>query len=62
MISPRASLHGLTGEDLYGTSCSGVNLIVHHVLEALVISRPKEHLSSRYMYRVCKGEVVSLVT
>lgn len=42
--SPRSSLHGLAGEDLDWTPRSGVNLVVHHVLQSLVVGGAKEHL------------------
>ena len=40
----RPALHGLSGEDLHGTTRAGVDLVVHHVSQSLVVGRPQEHL------------------
>ena len=41
---PRSALHRLPVKDLYRTSGSGMNLIIHHMLETLVIGRSQEYL------------------
>ena len=41
---PGSSLHGLSVQDLQGPSGSGVDLIVHHVLQSLVIGGTQEDL------------------
>lgn len=42
--SPRAALHGLPVEDLDGASGPGVDLVVHHVLQTLVVGWTDEDL------------------
>ena len=49
---PGAPLHGLTVEDLYGTTGAGVDLVVHHVLETLVVGGTKEDLGVQLAARV----------
>lgn len=46
-VSPRSALHRLSVEDLDRTSCPRVDLIVHHVFEALVVSGAEEDLRSQ---------------
>ena len=41
---PRSTFHWLSCENLHRASSSGVNLIVHHVLEPLIVGWSKEHL------------------
>ena len=41
---PGTPLHGLSVEDLYGTTGSRVDLVIHHVLETLVVGRAEEDL------------------
>ena len=40
-----STLHGLASQNLHGAPSSGMNLVVHHVLEALVVGRVQEDLS-----------------
>ena len=40
----RATLSRLPSKDLSGPSSSGVDLVLHHVLEPLVVGRPEEDL------------------
>ena len=42
--SPGPALHGLAVQDLDRAPGPGVDLIVHHVLQALVVGRPDEDL------------------
>lgn len=42
--SPRAALHGLPVENLNGAPGPGVDLIVHHVLQSLVVGGADEDL------------------
>lgn len=37
-VSPRTALHGLAVQDLDRAPGPGVNLVIHHVLEPLVVS------------------------
>ena len=43
---PRSALHGLPVEDLYWAAGSGVDLVIHHVFEALVVGGPQEDLGA----------------
>ena len=42
--SPGPALHGLPVEDLERPAGPRVDLVIHHVLQALVVGRPQEHL------------------
>lgn len=48
---PRSSLHGLPVEDLDRPAGPGVDLVVHHVLEALVVRGPDEDLGGELAAR-----------
>lgn len=49
--SPRSALHGLSVEDLDRTTCSRVDLVVHHVLQPLVVGGPEEDLRGQFAAR-----------
>ena len=49
---PGAALHGLAVEDLDRASGAGVDLVVHHVLEPLVVGGAEEYLSIQLAARV----------
>ena len=55
----RTTLHGLSVEDLNGTSSSRVDLVVDHVLETLVVGWSEEHL--RVDLAACEPVVHDLV-
>ena len=40
----RAAFSRLASEDLSGSPSSGMDLVLHHVLEPLIVSRPEEDL------------------
>ncbi len=50
--SPGSTLHGLPVEDLNGASRAGVDLVVHHVFETLVVSWAQENLRVQLPARV----------
>ncbi len=41
---PGSSLHGLSVEDLHGSTSSRMNLVIHHMLETLVVCGAQKHL------------------
>ena len=49
---PGAALHGLAVEDLDRAAGTGVDLVVHHVLETLVVGGTEEYLSIHLAARV----------
>jgi len=48
----RAALHRLSRQDLDRTAAPGVNLVVHHVLQPLVVRRAEEDLRLQLPPRV----------
>lgn len=63
---PGSSFHWLPHENLDGSSSPGVNLVVYHVLQSLVISRSQEDLGVHFSARVAavhylKEKVMTLI-
>lgn len=57
---PGPTLHGLAHQNLHGASGSRVNLVVHHMLEALVVGGAQEDL--RLQFAPCVTIIHDLVT
>ena len=51
----------LPRQDNAGATCTGVNLIEHHVLELLVVHRAHEHVARERLARDATREVVAPV-